>query len=198
MGLKQRQYKVLVVSAQPKFNDQLKQIFTEKIHFEHEFENNASSAKRRLLERDYDIIIINSPLPDENGVRLAIDNSAKEKSTLLMLVPNEYYGEVFERVCPHGIFLMSKPLSAQMMRQGLDWLETACARVGSIGEKSVSLENKMNEIKLVNRAKWILISVHGYSEEQAHRRIEKSAMDRGVKKSVIAEEIIAMNDTGDS
>ena len=73
MGLKQRQYKVLVVSAQPKFKDQLKQIFTERIHFEHEFENNASSAKRRLLERDYDIIIINSPLPDENGVRLAIN-----------------------------------------------------------------------------------------------------------------------------
>lgn len=195
MGLKQRQYKMLVVSAQPKFNDQLKQIFSQRTEFTHTFEGSASTAKRTLLERDYDIIIINSPLPDENGIRLAVDNSAKEKSTVLMLVPNEYYGEVFERVCPHGIFVIPKPMSAQMMRQALDWLESASARLGSIGEKTESLENKMNEIKLVNRAKWILISVHGYSEEQAHRRIEKSAMDRGVKKSVIAEEIIAMNDT---
>lgn len=195
MGLKQQQYKVLVVSAQPKFNDQLKQMISQRMNLSHSFETSASSAKRTMLERDYDIIIINSPLPDENGMRLAIDNSSKAKSTILMLVPNEYYGEVYERVCPHGIFLIPKPLSAQMMRQALDWLETACARNSSFGEKTESLENKMNEIKLVNRAKWILISVHGYSEEQAHRRIEKSAMDRGVKKSVIAEEIIAMNDT---
>ena len=42
----------------------------------------------------------------------------------------------------------------------------------------------------VNRAKWLLISSLGMSEPEAHRYIEKQAMDRCVPKGVIADEII--------
>ena len=197
MDLKQRQYKVLVVSSQPKFNESLAALTAQRHHFESDLLGAAGAARRRLLDRDYDIIIINAPLPDEDGVRLAIDRAAGSCAVLL-LVPSEYYGTVFERVCSHGVYMLPKPLSAQLLSQALDWLEVSCERLGSIKKKTVSLENRMNEIKLVNRAKWLLISYHGMTEEQAHHRIEKSAMDRGVKKSVIAEEIIAMNTADES
>ncbi|SDA29755.1 response regulator receiver and ANTAR domain protein [Ruminococcus sp. YE71] len=197
MKLKQRQYKVLVVSSQPRFNESLEALIAERQHFEHEVLTGVNAARRRLLDRDFDIIIINAPLPDEDGVRLAVDR-ASGYCAVLLLVPNDYYGDVFERVCSHGVYMLPKPLSAQMLRQSLDWLEVTCERLGSIEQKSTSLENRMNEIKLVNRAKLLLISYHGLSEEEAHHRIEKMAMDRGVKKCVIAEEIIAMNDTGDN
>ncbi|MBR6822515.1 MAG: ANTAR domain-containing protein, partial [Clostridia bacterium] len=39
-------------------------------------------------------------------------------------------------------------------------------------------------------AKWILISEMGMEEPQAHRYIEKQAMDRGVPRLEVAEEII--------
>jgi len=48
----------------------------------------------------------------------------------------------------------------------------------------------MNEIRLVNRAKWLLISELKMTEPDAHRYIEKQAMDRCVSKRRIAEEII--------
>ena len=48
----------------------------------------------------------------------------------------------------------------------------------------------MAEIRIVNRAKWLLISELKLEEAQAHRYIEKQAMDRCVSKRVIAEEII--------
>lgn len=48
----------------------------------------------------------------------------------------------------------------------------------------------MAEIRLVNRAKWLLIQQHGMTEAEAHHFIEKQAMDRCVKRKVIAEEII--------
>ena len=48
----------------------------------------------------------------------------------------------------------------------------------------------MDEIKTVNRAKWLLISELKLSEPDAHRYIEKQAMDRCVPKRQIAEEII--------
>ncbi len=48
----------------------------------------------------------------------------------------------------------------------------------------------MAEIRLINRAKWVLIEKQGMSEQDAHRYIEKQAMDRCVSKRIIAEEIL--------
>jgi response regulator NasT len=48
----------------------------------------------------------------------------------------------------------------------------------------------MEEIRIVNRAKWLLISELKMTEPQAHRYIEKQAMDRCVPRRTVAEEII--------
>ena len=48
----------------------------------------------------------------------------------------------------------------------------------------------MAEIRLVNKAKWILISELKMNEPDAHHYIEKQAMDRCITKQTIAEEII--------
>ena len=48
----------------------------------------------------------------------------------------------------------------------------------------------MQEIRIVNRAKWLLITELKMTETDAHRYIEKQAMDRCVSKKEIAEEII--------
>ena len=48
----------------------------------------------------------------------------------------------------------------------------------------------MAEIRIVNLAKWLLIQQQGMTEAEAHRFIEKQAMDRCVKRKAIAEEIV--------
>ena len=48
----------------------------------------------------------------------------------------------------------------------------------------------VEEIRLVNRAKLILIKMRGMTEAEAHRFIVHSAMDRCVKKRQVAREII--------
>ena len=64
-------------------------------------------------------------------------------------------------------------------------------RMGSIMNRAaVSLEERMREIRTVNRAKWLLISERGMSEAEAHRWIEKQAMDRCISKREVADEII--------
>ena len=54
----------------------------------------------------------------------------------------------------------------------------------------MTLEEKMAEIRLVNRAKWLLIDKKKIDEPEAHRYIEKQAMNRCVTKVQIAREII--------
>ena len=71
-------------------------------------------------------------------------------------------------------------------------LTAACTRerLRGMEKKTATIEEKMEEIRLVNRAKWLLIRELHMDEPQAHRYIEKQAMDRCVSKRTIAEEIV--------
>ena len=48
----------------------------------------------------------------------------------------------------------------------------------------------MEEIRLINRAKMILMQNLNMTEQDAHRYIEKEAMDRCIKKIAVAEQVI--------
>jgi len=79
-----------------------------------------------------------------------------------------------------------------MIITALDWMASARERLRKLEKKTLSIEEKMKEIRIVNRAKWLLITELKMSEPDAHRYIEKKAMDRCVTKREIAEEIIKM------
>ena len=90
----------------------------------------------------------------------------------------------------NGVFLMQKPFSRSAIEMASDWLISARERTRRAEKKELSIEEKMAEIRLVNRAKWLLISELKMTEGDAHRHIEKQAMDRCVPRRAVAEEII--------
>ena len=63
-------------------------------------------------------------------------------------------------------------------------------KVQILSSQTTKLKVKMEEIRLINRAKMLLMQNMQMSEQEAHRYIEKEAMDRGMKKTAVAEEII--------
>lgn len=190
MNFEEHIYSVLIVSASEKFNTSLKELLPDIKYFPVYEETSTSGAKRALAERSYDFIIINSPLPDSDGIRFAIDTASGKNTVVLVMIRNELYGEVFEKVSPYGAFTLPKPTSRQIITQALDWMISTRERLRSLEKKSLSLEDKMQEIRIVNRAKWFLISELKMTENDAHRYIEKQAMDRCISKKAMAEEII--------
>lgn len=154
------------------------------------YTGSVSSAKRANLEKAYDIVIIDTPLPDDTGDELAVDLSTNENSIVMMLVHYDLYEEVHENYSKYGIFVASKPTSVEILSQSLNWLESARERTRSYENKTLSIEDKMQEIRLVHQAKLKLITDNGMSEDDAHKYISKQAMDRCVNKGVIAQEIL--------
>ena len=77
-----------------------------------------------------------------------------------------------------------------MILTALDWMASTRERLRKMEKNTLSFEEKMEEIRIVNRAKWVLISELQMDEPQAHRYIEKQAMDRCLSRKEIAEEII--------
>ena len=190
MPVHDRSYSVLVVSASEKFNHALTEIFPLPVFSPINIVSSISTARRAIAERDFDIIIVNSPLPDDPGVRFCVDTINAYPAVILFLSRAEQYSNSYDKLASHGVFLLQKPVSRSMFQTASEWLISARERIKKTEKKTLSIEEKMNEIRLVNRAKWLLISELKLSEPDAHRFIEKQAMDRCVSKRLVAEEII--------
>ena len=190
MDLKEQIYSVLVVSASENFNNALSALLPAFRYAPVRYVSGISAAKRILSERDFDFLILNSPLPDGPGTDLAIDFSSSSGGIALLIVRSDMLEGIRNKVTPHGVFTLSKPLSIEMFSAALDWMSSARERLRNSERKSLSFEEKMREIRLVNRAKWLLITELKMEEPQAHRYIEKQAMDRCITRKEVAEEII--------
>ncbi len=183
-------YSALLVSPVGKLSASLSALLSELGFSPVLTEQSAVGARQRVTEAGYDIVVINTPLPDEFGTRLALDLVEDSTVCVLLLVKEEHYSDIEARVSPYGVLTLPKPTSAAAVSQALALLRATRERLRRFEQKNATIEEKMQEIRLVNRAKWLLIENLKMTEAEAHRYIEKTAMDRCVSRREIAQSVI--------
>ena len=191
MEFTERRYSVLLVSSSPKFNESMLALLPESRFYPVAAVSDVSSARRRLLEGKYDIVIINAPLPDDFGTRLALNICDNSGTAVLLFVKEEHYPDINGRVPPFGVLVLPKPASSQTVSQSLQLLCGTRERLRRMEQKTASIEEKMEEIRIINRAKLLLMEQLKMTEKEAHRFIEKQAMDRCVTRITIAQSILS-------
>lgn len=190
MELLENLYSVLIVSSSLKFNDTIQRLLPDSRYYPIKVVTDGGTAARTLLEQSFDFILINTPLSDEFGTHLAAYLSRKTDSGLLIFVRHEHFQDISARLTPMGILTLSKPADAQLILETMSILCGSRSRQKHLTSKTVSFEKKMAQIRLINRAKLLLCTNEGMTEAQAHRYIEKTAMDGCISKNAVAEEII--------
>ena len=183
-------YSVLVVSALRKLTDALAPMLPGSEYDPVCYVNNIAAARRELLARHYDFVMIQASPTDDYGSRFAIDCCGKPDTVALLLLRPEVYEQVDAKVAQYGVFTLPLPCSAQTWKQGLKWMAASRERLRKLETKTTTLEQRMEEIRLVNRAKWLLIEQLKMTEAEAHHYIERQAMDRCIPKKEIALGII--------
>ncbi|MBQ0038900.1 MAG: ANTAR domain-containing protein [Treponema sp.] len=181
--------KVLIVSESDTFFDNISSIlpknqFSPVIHAK-----SGGEARRQLLQSDSNILLIDSPLSDEHGVLFA-ENFAETNMGILLLVNADMYEEVASKVEELGIVTLPKPNSPQMFYMAVKMLAAMTLRLERMEEKNRSLQEKMTDIRIVNKAKWMLIENMKMTESEAHHFIEKKSMDERLSRREAAERII--------
>ena len=122
MVFQSRVYSVLVVSASQKFNDALTRLIPETLYSPVTVVSSVAAARRKLLDRAYDLVLINAPLPDDFGSKLAIDVCSSSSAVALLLVKTEALEETNTQVQDRGVYTLSKPTSPQTLLQRLQWM----------------------------------------------------------------------------
>ncbi len=143
-----------------------------------------------MEKAEYDLIIINSPLEENSGVDLAIYAAEKYTSGILLAVQNKYADIIAQKVEPYGVLVVGKPVVKAFFNQAVRFADVTRHRVLSLKEENIHLQLKLEEMKIINRAKCVLIQYLSMSEAQAHKYIEKQAMDMRQSKYYIAKQVL--------
>ena len=190
MVFQERTYSVLIVTASDTFANSIMPLLPVTDYWPVTTARSVGEARRRIAETDFDIVLINAPLPDDFGMRLAIDICTNSGAGVLLMVKNDLFNDIYAKVISYGVITLSKPTNMQMIAQNLRILCATRERMRQMQAKQATVEEKIEEIRLVNRAKWLLIECLNMTEPDAHRYIEKQSMDERISKREVAESII--------
>ena len=190
MVFQERTYSVLLVTASDSFVSSVMPLLPVTDYWPVTTVRSVSEARRRIVETDFDIVLINAPLPDDFGMRLAIDICTNSGAGVLLMVKSDLFNDIYAKVVGYGVITLSKPTNSQMVAQNLRILCATRERMRQMEAKQATVEEKIEEMRLVNRAKWLLIECLGMTEPEAHRYIEKQSMDERISKREVAENII--------
>ena len=149
-----------------------------------------SEARRLLLERNFDLVVINAPLRDESGIDFAQQVSSKGISQVMLVVKSEHFDAVSALCEEYGVLTVAKPVNRALFWSALKLAGAAQNRLKRMQEENKRLRQTIEDIRIIDRAKCLLISYLSMSEQDAHRYIEKQAMDMRTTKRAVAEGIL--------
>ena len=181
-------YSVLTVSASDRFIQAAGRSF--KLHMRHDTAKSVAGARRRVLETEYDLVIIDAPLTDESGELFALDAVRETNASVLIAVPPEVYKDMLELLTDFGILVVSKPVAPGQLDKYIRLLTAVQNKLRTLRKEIATVREKMDEMRVVNKAKFMLVENKHMTEDEAHRYIGKQAMNNGVSRRRIAEAIL--------
>jgi len=137
----------------------------------------SGSQARRLLntETSPDIVVINTPLTDEFGQELAEMTADITSAGVVMICRSEIIEDVSNKLTSSEIHLVPSPVSRQVLSDAVR--EADSSADSGLKKENDDILSKIEEMRLINRAKVTLMQYLKFTEPQAHRYIEKQAMN---------------------
>ena len=182
--------RALIVSAGASSNEYISARLTELGYARPLIVPSAAEARRRMLESDFELIVVNAPLPDEFGHELCMDAVAGTDAGVVFLAKAAVAEQLLTPLSEQGVLLVTKPFSNTFFLQAIHMAAASNHRLQRLRQENARLQDKISQIRLVSRAKCCLVEHAHLTEAEAHRRIEKLAMDTRRDRTEIAQEIL--------
>lgn len=183
--------RILIVSATEKSHTMLTQFLTScGVQTQFCYTASGAEARRALVNGMFDLVLVNTPLPDEFGHEMAQTAAHDTLAGVILLAKVEIADSVAEKVEDDGVLVVPKPLSRVLFMQALRLMRAARQRLTGLQSENRRLQQRIEDIRTVDRAKCLLIECCAMSEPEAHAYIEQQAMKRRRTKREIAESII--------
>lgn len=152
--------------------------------------DSGGSARLRLKEPGADLVIVNTPMADERGIDLAVHAAERENCAVILVTDSVTRAEITDDMQERGILVAERPLEKKIFVCMLQSMAIFANQLRILKEENRKLQECVEEARLISRAKGMLMSQLNMTEAQAHRYIEKQAMDLRIQKKTVSQNIL--------
>lgn len=182
--------RAMIVSAGASSNEYLSARLTELGYGRPVIVPSGTEARRRMLEGDFELVIVNAPLPDEFGHELCAAAADQTDAGVILLAKAAAIDQLMPRMNQEGVLVVGKPFSAALFLQAVHMAAASNHRLQRLRQENDRIQAKLAQLRLISRAKCLLIQYKQMTEAEAHRLIEKQAMDTRRSRGDVAQDII--------
>lgn len=179
----------LIVSGSDKSLDFYTQALREIAISDANTVSTCAQGRRYLSSRPVDLCIINAPLQDEFGDSFAM-YAIGTANQVILVVRSEVFDDVSRKVETQGILTLARPLSKTVFWSALKLASAAYYRVNQLSVENAKLQQSLDDIRVINRAKGLLMRHLGMTEDESHKFIERQSMDLRISRRETATNII--------
>ena len=119
--------KALIVSAGNNANEYLARHIGELGYTRPTIVASGGEARRRMDTNDFEVVIINTPLPDEFGHELGTDAVEKTDAGVILLAKTGTAEQIADKLQDFGVLVLAKPFTGAQFRQAAQIAASAAA-----------------------------------------------------------------------
>lgn len=180
----------LIVSAGANSNEYIAARLSEMGYSRPVIIPSGAEARRRMSESDFELIVVNAPLPDEFGHELCITAVEQTDAGVVFLVKAAQSEQLLAPLNEQGVLLLSKPFTTPLFLQAMHMAAAGNHRLQRLRQENARLQDKIGQLRLISRAKCCLVEHAHMTEAEAHRYLEKQAMDTRRDRAEVAQEVL--------
>lgn len=153
-----------------------------------------AQGQRILLQQSFDLCIVDAPLPDALGLEFIREFLGRRIGQAILFAEEKWCAQLLDRSIAAGICLLPKPVTCFSLLGAMSMAQAAFSANHNLRRENAELLHRIDALRSIDRAKCLLMQYLGMTEAQAHRYIERQAMNLRVSKKVIAEHILKTYD----
>jgi len=148
-----------------------------------------NEALRRVRQAPPDVLLINFEMHDINGLDVAKIIGDENLCSVVLMLGSAQRDHATTTIADNDITLLLKPLNKLALLNTMDVVLQTRERMAKLSRKLEKAKEDLENRKIIEKAKGILMRKKYISEGEAYRRIQKMSMDNRVSMKQVAEQI---------
>lgn len=184
--------RVLVVDDELAARESLSELLTTLGHSVVDAVVDATAAEARARELHPDAILLDVHLPGASGIEAAQSISRTLPGVAIVLISGDDTIQLTdtEAAATGAVAFLTKPVPPRVLDSTIRLAVARAAALRQARQESADLKQMLEDRKLIERAKGILMRRTGCSEPEAYRVLQRSSQDRSKRMVEIARAVL--------
>jgi two-component system, response regulator PdtaR len=151
---------------------------------------NGAEMVRTVLTLEPDVVVFDIHLPGLNGLD-ALKQIYQERVVAAVAITADRDQQLVRRaLAEHVLAFLVKPIEAHQLGPAVLVAAARFQELRDLSARNASLRENLENRKIIERAKGVLMKRHRYSEADAFRRLQRGAMNRRTTMIQLAQAVL--------